>query len=199
MHPHPSKAKEIASNVPIHFHHDWHHIKLTVMREILHAKADCCPLFKTELMESQGNHRVESTHDLFWASGLPPSFTVTTKPDYYPGGNQLGHILESVRNYLIKESVVNALIDTDSQIDLLFPQYYPQDDLDFPPPPPPQSCTANDHTLDDSTDQSLLPLPPSPSSPLHISYLPTMTHTSLSLASPSPRPSTSTTPYTEFT
>ena len=58
-------------------------------------------------MESQGNHRVESTHDLFWASGLPPSFTVTTKPDYYPGGGegQLCHMMESVRNDLIKESV----------------------------------------------------------------------------------------------
>ena len=145
--PTPSKAKEIASNVPRDLHHDWHQIKLTVMREILHAKADCCPLFKTELMESQGKHLVESTHDQFWASGLPPSFTVTTKPDYYRGGgDQLGHILESVRNDLIKESVVNALIDTDSQIDLLFPQDCPQDDLDFPPPPPPPLCTANDHT-----------------------------------------------------
>ena len=85
-----------------------------------------------------------------------------------------------------------------NKFNLLFPQDCPQDDLDFPPPPPPPSCTANDHTLDDNTDQALLPLPPPPSSPLQISYLPTMTHTSLSLASPSPRPSTSTTPDTEF-
>ena len=43
-------------------------------------------------------------------------------------------MLESVRNDLFKESVVNALIDTDSQVDLLFPRECPQDDIDLPPP-----------------------------------------------------------------
>ena len=50
---------------------------------------------------------------MFWASGLPPNVTSTTKPEYYPGGNKLGLILESVRADLIKEAVLLDLADTD--------------------------------------------------------------------------------------
>ena len=35
----PAKANEIASRIPRYLHRDWHKIKLTVMREILIAKA----------------------------------------------------------------------------------------------------------------------------------------------------------------
>ena len=107
----PAEAKEIASSVPRELHHDWHRIKRTVMRDILHAKADYCPLFKSTLMDSVGMRLVESTQDLYWASGLPPRFTTTTKPRYYPGRNELGHILESVRSDLIKEAEMLNLVE----------------------------------------------------------------------------------------
>ena len=42
----PAEANEIASRITGYLHQDWHNIKLTVMKDILHAKADCCPLFK---------------------------------------------------------------------------------------------------------------------------------------------------------
>ena len=71
----------------------------------VHAKADCCPLFKTALIESVGKQLVECTQDLYWASGLPPRFIESTKPDFYPGKNHLGHVLESVRKDLVKEAV----------------------------------------------------------------------------------------------
>ena len=81
----PLKANEITSRIPRHLHQDWHHIKFTVMWEILHATSDYCPLFKTAFLESQGKHLVESTHDVFYASGLHPHYTATAKPEYYPG------------------------------------------------------------------------------------------------------------------
>ena len=37
--------------------------------------------------------------DIFWSPGLPPHVAKTTKSDYYPGVNQLGHVLEYVRSY----------------------------------------------------------------------------------------------------
>ena len=40
----PNEAKEISSRVPQCQHKDWHSIKLSVMKEILHAKADCSSL-----------------------------------------------------------------------------------------------------------------------------------------------------------
>ena len=44
--------------------------------------------------------------DIFWSSGLPPRVAEYTKPEYYPGANQLGHVLESVRSDLMKEAIM---------------------------------------------------------------------------------------------
>ena len=119
--PTPAEAKEIASRVPRYLHGDWHQIKLSVMKQILHAKADYCPLFRSTLIESTGKILVESTQDLFWASGLPPVFSDTTKPEYYPGRNHLGQVLNSVRKDLVREATISALIDVDSNNDVIFP------------------------------------------------------------------------------
>ena len=115
--PTPAEAKDIASRIPRYLHKDWHHIKLTVMREVLHAKGHYCPLFKSTLIESAGKLLVESTQDLFWASGLNPRLSSTTKPEFYPGKNQLGRVLSLVRNDFIKESLITALTDPDSNGD----------------------------------------------------------------------------------
>ena len=109
----PAEAKEIASSIPRQLHKDWHAVKVCAMREILHAKADYCHLFRSTLIDSVGKRLVESTQDLFWASGLPPQFSSSTKSQYYPGRNELGHILESVRAELIKEAVLLQIVDTD--------------------------------------------------------------------------------------
>ena len=44
--------------------------------------------------------------DIFWSSGLPPRVAESTKPAFYPGTNQLGHLLESVRFELMKEVIL---------------------------------------------------------------------------------------------
>ena len=68
----PTAAKEIASHIPRFLHKDWHQIKLTLMRDILIAKADYCPAFKSTLIDSGVKDLVECTQDLFWSSGLAP-------------------------------------------------------------------------------------------------------------------------------
>ena len=57
----PSEAKEIASRVPRCQHKDWHSIKLQVMKEVLHAKADYSPIFRSALINSVGKRIVECT------------------------------------------------------------------------------------------------------------------------------------------
>ena len=113
----PHEAKEIASRVPRGQHKDWHSIKCQVMKEILRAKYDYSPLFRSALLNSVGKQIVESTQDLFWASGLPPRYSASTKPEYYPGNNKLGHTLEQLRNDLIKEGITYQLLDTTSTKD----------------------------------------------------------------------------------
>ena len=109
----PTAAKETASRIPRFLHRDWHQIKLTVMRDILIAKADYCPAFKSTLIDSGVKDLVECTQDLFWASGLAPRLTATTKPSFYPGSNMLGNILDSVRRDLIKGAVITSITETD--------------------------------------------------------------------------------------
>ena len=102
----PADAKEIAWRVPLELHKGWHSMKRTVMKQILHAKADYCPLFKSTLMDSGNKNLVKSTQDLFWASGLSNHDSSTTHPAFYPGGNQLGRVLESIRTELHRESII---------------------------------------------------------------------------------------------
>ena len=118
----PASTKEIASRIPRFLHRDWHQIKLTVMREILIAKSDYCPVFKSALIDSGGHDLVECTQDLLWASGLTPHLTDTTKASFYPCSNMLGNILESGRRYLIKGTVLTSMTETDMH-DIPIPQH----------------------------------------------------------------------------
>ena len=112
------EAKAVASRVPGHLHRDWHKIKSCVMKEILHAKADSCPKFKDTLLNSAGKRLIEAVRgDIFWSSGLSPLFAASTKPQYFPGSNQLGYVLESVRQDLMKEAVLSHQLDIDDCID----------------------------------------------------------------------------------
>ena len=47
-----AEAKAVASRVPRYLHRDWHTIKKSVIKEILHIKADFCPTFKQTLLDS---------------------------------------------------------------------------------------------------------------------------------------------------
>ena len=100
----PSKAKQIANRVPQNLLEDWHFIKLDVMKQILDAKLEQCSKFRDELSKSQGKRIIEATQDTYWASGLPPYLSTTTKPEYFPGENWLGRILEDMREELIRSS-----------------------------------------------------------------------------------------------
>ena len=87
------------------------------MREILHAKADSCEEFKSVLLDSSGKRLVEAvTVDTFWSSGLPPYLAASTHPQCFPGSNQLGIVLESIRGDLIKEIVLSNLLGVDDDV-----------------------------------------------------------------------------------
>ena len=105
-----NEAKEISSRGPKCQHKDWHSIKLSGMKEILHVKADSSSLFRSTLIHSMRKSIVESTQDLLWASGLPPRYSSSTKSVYFLGHNKLGHVLESVRSELVKEDVLTHLL-----------------------------------------------------------------------------------------
>ena len=112
----PNDVKENSSGVLHGQHKDWHSIKLQVMKEILRAKSDYSPLFSSALINSVGNHFVESTQDIFWPSGLPSWYSASTKPEYSPEHNKLGHVLDPLRIDLIKEGLISQLLDTTNNL-----------------------------------------------------------------------------------
>ena len=111
------EAMDIASRAPRDKHNNWNSIKVCVMREILHAKADSCEEFKSVLLDSSGKRLVEAvTGDTFWSSGLPPYLAASTNPQSFPGSNQLGVVLDSIRAYLMKEIVLSKLLGVDDDV-----------------------------------------------------------------------------------
>ena len=108
------EAKDIASRDK---HNNWNSIRVCVMREILHAKADACEEFKSVLLDSSGKRLVEAvTGDIFWSSRPPPYLAASTNPQCFPGSNQLGVVLESIRGDLMKESVLSKLLGVDDDV-----------------------------------------------------------------------------------
>ena len=65
-------------------------------------------------MNTVGIRLVESTKDLYWAIGLSPRDTASTKPSYYPGKNKLGQVLEQVKVELHNELALSNQIDTET-------------------------------------------------------------------------------------
>ena len=173
----PAEAKEIASRIPRYLHKDWHQIKLTVMREILIAKADYCPMFKSTLIDSSGNDLVECTQCQFWSSGLTPRLSATTKPTFYPGSNMLGTILESVRRDLIKHAVLTKISETDLHLLSRPPHVLPTDETralnDSPSPQPLLNLEMPTNPLpSDSSSTDLFLSEPLPTNPLPSETLP---------------------------
>jgi len=80
------------------------------MEEILEAKIESCPEFKQALVNSVGKRLVVAVKsDIFWSSGLNPRDAESTKPQFYPGQNHLGSLLEHIRtNMLLGKKGINC-------------------------------------------------------------------------------------------
>ena len=97
----PEQAKEVSSRVPRHMHKDWHSIKIGVMEEVLKAKLSSCSEFYKALISSKSQRLVDTVkNDRFWSCEQTPKDALSTKTDYYPGQNQLGMLLERLRDSL---------------------------------------------------------------------------------------------------
>ena len=83
----------------------WSKKKINIMREVLAAKADSSHLLRTSLLQSGKKRIIEATEDTFWGVGMNPFLASTTKHEYFPhGSNQLGLLLEQIRDVLIQSA-----------------------------------------------------------------------------------------------
>lgn len=75
-----------------------------IMKQVLAAKAEQVPEFKTELIHSGEQKLVETVrNEMYWASGLDTQDTLHTKQEFWLGKNQLGCLLTELRSKLQSE------------------------------------------------------------------------------------------------
>ena len=65
----PAQAKRIAQEMPFKDHSEWNMKKISVMRNVLTAKAESSDKFKSVLINSQDKILVEATRNEFWRGG----------------------------------------------------------------------------------------------------------------------------------
>ena len=87
----------------------WQEHKNEAMYKVLKIKADQCSPFLDALIDSGTGQIFEATNDCYWGIGLDMKFASNTHPNYYPGSNVLGNLLEKIRDdYITKDlRVVN--------------------------------------------------------------------------------------------
>ena len=78
----------------------WKQDNLSIMSNIIEAKAAQVPEFRERLLETEGTDLVEATYDKFWASGLSIDDTEKINPKFHPGPNKLGHLVMEIRDVL---------------------------------------------------------------------------------------------------
>lgn len=77
---------------------DWHSKQITIMEEILRAKLEQVPVFADELRATANHRLIENTRSAFWGSGTTYN-SDSIFSNNYPGSNQLGKLLEKIREH----------------------------------------------------------------------------------------------------
>ena len=95
----PWEAKELSKQLKSDA--DWDGQKSKVMSEILHCKVVQSPMFREALVSTGSKILVTPMMgDSFWGTGLNLELTKRTKPEMWPGRNEYGSILMSIRDQI---------------------------------------------------------------------------------------------------
>ena len=105
----PGQAKRLAAKIKS-FIPNWNEVKYDVMKAVQEAKAESSYLFREQLLESGDKMLCEGLPDPYWGSGLNIENTITTKPEFWPGQNNLGKILMDLRSRLRNDVEAEEMI-----------------------------------------------------------------------------------------
>ena len=100
-------AKNIANQVPSYKLTNWgKDLKISVMKTILEAKLTASNEFRLALEEGKGRLFIEGTMDTFWGAGIPYHVAVHTNPQKLRGENQMGKLLDQLRDNMMNNSYI---------------------------------------------------------------------------------------------
>ena len=92
----PLEAKKLAAQIKGQ-NPSWHTKKYGVMDQVIRAKANSSPTFRKFLIDTGDKILCEGREDHYWGTGLNYNLTISTKSDFWPGENNLGKILMTLR------------------------------------------------------------------------------------------------------
>jgi ribA/ribD-fused uncharacterized protein len=97
---HAGAARIKSKELNIELKETMEHRRIDIMKRLIHLKAKQNKDFESALMDTK-EYIGEATPHRFWGTGLNPELTVKTKPQYWPGQNNLGIIMMEVREELL--------------------------------------------------------------------------------------------------
>ena len=108
--PTPKRAKEISTHLKSLVNKEclanWGTIKLSVMKFVLGLKWNSCAKFRQTLLSTNGQTIAEATQDAFWGVAAAPNLAQFTKPNKFLGRNQLGQLLMTLRDAILRDDLL---------------------------------------------------------------------------------------------
>lgn len=105
---HAGVAKQLSKDLPKEQVDQWAETKSEeIMTALIRHKSRQVPAFKAALLDTNPVI-AEATYDKVWGTGLSPEHTKCTKPEYWPGGNLLGAIMQEIRQEIQVDQVIEA-------------------------------------------------------------------------------------------
>ena len=139
----PRSAQKEGNKIPENIRKQWdtEHGQQEML-EIVREKASQVEEFKTSLLETNANY-AEGTLDRFWGCGLLPEQVQSTKPEYWPGENVMGQIVQNVADELKMKNRQTPYRDRVVQ-------------MISPAPPSPNRIDDEDDSLPETEDEKIL-------------------------------------------
>ena len=82
------------------------------MKTILEAKLKVSSEFRLALEQGKGRLFIEGTMDAFWGAGMPYHVVVHTNPKKLRGENQMGKLLDLLRDNMKNNSYITPNLAT---------------------------------------------------------------------------------------
>jgi hypothetical protein len=93
---HAGIVKQLSKEIDENDRYNWEKENMDTMKELLIEKSNSCAVFRDCLLMNKKKVLADCTYNKMWGTGLSKWLTEATKPDYWPGTNQLGALLMDI-------------------------------------------------------------------------------------------------------
>ena len=137
--------------------------KTSIVKKILEAKLEASKEFQLALEEGKNSVFIEGTMDAFWGAGMPYHVAVHTNPKKLRGENQMGILLDTIRDDMMNKNDCISLSSNKISPRKIEDAPTPPEGTNKPPPPEATPLSPRSDTTADPPSRSTTVAPPPPS------------------------------------